>query len=753
MERLRLTFLQVLGVLLLTAVAACTESGLQPSAMSEMTFGASYASDNARTVLSESVKILWEDGDGIYVSGAEEPFVTTLSEPSAVAEFKGEAPTAQVYYAVYPYSAVSDYADELIIASLPTVQNARKGSFDPSANISVSSTADQDRNFVFHHAVGYLKFTVGANSGNITSLTVQAPGGEPLSGSFYVDCTETAPEIAPEEPQPYVKLVSETALEAGDYYIAMLPGVYSEGLSFTFEGPDGVAVKTIGESLELERGKINTLGTVSGLEWDNGEAYYVEVAESYDDWSGEYLITYSTASTVKVFNSFASADKGASTADLISDLTSDGIPAEVGDAYKATVAKVGDYYSINITGLGYIGLESSDNKVHKSAAVPTSSTTKYLWKITYKSGGSVWLRNASYDSRRLQWNSDASCFRCYTGSQKELTIYRRSKPSNGTVPTPTPDPTPDPEPTPDPDPTPDPEPDPEPEPDPTPTPTPGASGMYGWYELPVINYSQSGSYLIDNSDKNLYYAHHLCAGNEKGPGGKKARNYTVCFSAEHHCPVWVAAPRHTMYQSGASRTDAYAKDPSIPSDIQYNSKKTGGGCNKGHMLGSAERLSSTATNKQVFYYSNIAPQYTDTFNTGGGGWNTLEDWVDDQVCSDTLYVVIGAYFDKYTDRRGYTDSPATISYGGRSDVHRPTMFYYILMRTKKGNSGKPLSQCSASEIKCAAFVRSHKTPKGVQVSEKDLMSVSDLEKITGFSYFPNVPQAPKNTYSASDWGL
>ena len=28
-----------------------------------------------------------------------------------------------------------------------------------------------------------------------------------------------------------------------------------------------------------------------------------------------------------------------------------------------------------------------------------------------------------------------------------------------------------------------------------------------------------------------------------------------------------------------------------------------------------------------------------------------------------------------------------------------------------------ISECSASEIKCAAFVRSHKTPKGVKVSE------------------------------------
>jgi hypothetical protein len=39
------------------------------------------------------------------------------------------------------------------------------------------------------------------------------------------------------------------------------------------------------------------------------------------------------------------------------------------------------------------------------------------------------------------------------------------------------------------------------------------------------------------------------------------------------------------------------------------------------------------------------------------------------------------------------------------------------------------------------------------VTAKDLMSVSDLEKITGVTYFANVPQAPKDTFTASDWGL
>ena len=479
------------------------------------------------------------------------------------------------------------------------------------------------------------------------------------------------------------------------------------------------------------------------------EPYYIKVTQNFSDWSGDYIITYTSGSSVLALNSHSGTSGYG--VEIGSKLTSQGIHSNDGDQYKAVVEKSGNGYTINVSGIGYLGLESSNNSVNASTSIPSSDN--YRWSISYKDGGSVWISNLSKSNYRLQWNASANIFRCYKGSQKELTLYRRSISSGGSPGT-TPDPTPDPDPTPEPDPEPDPTPDPDPEqPGETPTPTPGQSGKYGWYELPVINYSQSGSYMIDSKDNNLYYAHHMCAGGEKGPGGKTARNYTVCFSAEHHCPVWVAAPRHSMYSGSVKRTDAYGKDPSIPADIQYKKKDADSGCNNGHMLGSAERTSSKATNEQVFYFSNIAPQYQSTFNTGGGGWNTLEDWVDKQVCSDTLYVVIGAYFEEYTDRRGYTDSPAKISFGGRSDVGKPTMFYYILMRTKKGSSGKALKDCTASDIKCAAFVRSHKTPSGVAVSEKDLMSVSDLEKITGFTYFPNVPQAPKSSYNASDWGL
>ena len=718
-----------------------------------LSFSARLTDADSRTVLVNDTMVYWEPGDEISVSGAESPFTTDIQEASPKAVFTGMAPSADEYYAAYPASAVKEWADEIALMNLPAYQKARCGSFASGVNLAVASTDADDMAFQFQNLIGYMKFTVGESSGDITSVIVMANNEEPLSGNFYVDCSNPASEIVTEANLfPYVVLYSDEVLQKGDYYIAMLPGIYEGGLELVFEGPDGMAVKKVEKSLTLNPGCINPIGTVSGLEWESDKAYYTKVAQTYDDWSGEYLITYTSGSSVTVLNSYG--DTKGYGKDISALLTSEGIDSADADQYKAVIEKSGAGYTIYLTGVGYIGLESSSNSLSmKTDGV--AGNAKYQWTFSYMNGGYLWVNNVANDGRRLQWNAGASCFRCYTGGQKELTLYRRTTVSSGPRPYPDPTPGPDQEPEPEPEPEPDPTPDPDPEPDTPDTPSQpsGTSGKYGWYELPVINYSQSGSYLIDNNDKNLYYAHHICAGGEKGPGGKTARNYTVCFSAEHHCPVWVAAPRHKMYQSGASRTDAYAKDPSIPSDIQYNNKNTGGGCNKGHMLGSAERLSSTATNKQVFYYSNIAPQYTDTFNTGGGGWNTLEDWVDGQVCSDTLYVVIGAYFDKYTDKRGYSDSPATISYGGRNDVSRPTMFYYILMRTKSGSSGKALKDCTTSEIKCAAFVRSHKTPKGVKVSAQEMMSVSDLEKITGFSYFPNVPQAPKSTYTASDWGL
>ncbi|MCX4334867.1 MAG: DNA/RNA non-specific endonuclease [Bacteroidales bacterium] len=466
------------------------------------------------------------------------------------------------------------------------------------------------------------------------------------------------------------------------------------------------------------------------------EYYYQKVTAPLDDWSGEYLITYTSTDEIKVladWEPYGQPAKDQSGEINFNDfLTENGIYAEKADPYKSTITRNAGGYSINVASLWYIGYSGSKNSLSKEEN-PDTGDNSFLWEIKY-SNNTISISPANASDRRLQWNESAPRFACYTGSQKEITLYRRTAAGSTENPG---------EPDTDPEPPVDPE-----DPD---QPTVPDTNIKGWFELPVIT-DKDGDGINDNN-RDIYYASHICAGGEKDSKGRPARNYTVCFSAEHHVPLWVAAPRHRMYTSSAKRTDAYNADPEIPASIQYNSKSTGDGCNKGHMLGSAERTSSSATNRQVFYYTNIAPQKSSTFNTGGGAWNNLEDYVDGLVPADTLYEVIGCHFETYTDAYGNRESARKISFGGRSDVSLPTMFYYVLLRTKSGNTGKAVTECKPEELQCAAFVMCHAMQKGHKPQAKDMMSVAELEKITGFTYFANVPNAPKDSYKPSDWGL
>jgi DNA/RNA endonuclease G (NUC1) len=287
-----------------------------------------------------------------------------------------------------------------------------------------------------------------------------------------------------------------------------------------------------------------------------------------------------------------------------------------------------------------------------------------------------------------------------------------------------------------------------------------------WPELPALDYTHyttGGNYYIDNTthggkykNGSLYYTHHWSSQTYPSPSTVKIRNYTVCWSSDHICPVWVAAPRHSIWEDGGSSSNRnYVKNPDMPASVQYTSNDLNNtSYTRGHMLGAAERSAIRSAFTQVNYFTNIAPQALEYFNTGGGGWNNLEDWVDKFVCSDTLYVVVGTIFGQITDGYGNTASPSKISYMSTSNVSCPTAFYYLLLRTKGGNTGKSVKDCSASELKCAAFLRANASgTKGQKVTSAEMKSVAEIENLTGFTFFDNVPNAPKSSFNASDWGL
>ena len=263
----------------------------------------------------------------------------------------------------------------------------------------------------------------------------------------------------------------------------------------------------------------------------------------------------------------------------------------------------------------------------------------------------------------------------------------------------------------------------------------GKTAHAGWAELP----SQKAS-------NDIYITSHLL--------GDDRRNYTVCYSREQRAPLWVAAPVHRAYKGDVKRVDNYDFDPTLPVNIQITLNRSYGDYTRGHMLGSGERTASREMNNQTFYVTNIAPQLRDGFNERGGAWNNLEYFVDRQICADTLYVVTGAIYDDFTAPDGTNiKARTTVNKNDNKRVGVPTAYYKALLRTKSGRTGKSVVECKASELKCAAFIIPHRSDVGHKPTVEDMISIKELERLTGVNFFANVPNAPESKAEDKDWGL
>ena len=263
----------------------------------------------------------------------------------------------------------------------------------------------------------------------------------------------------------------------------------------------------------------------------------------------------------------------------------------------------------------------------------------------------------------------------------------------------------------------------------------GKTAHAGWAELPT-----------QKASNDIYVTSHLL--------GDNRRNYTVCYSREQRAPLWVAAPVHRAYKGDVKRVDNYDFDPTLPVNIQITLNRSYGDYTRGHMLGSGERTASREMNNQTFYVTNIAPQLRDGFNERGGAWNNLEYFVDRQICADTLYVVTGAIYDDFTAPDGTNiKARTTVNKNDNKRVGVPTAYYKALLRTKSGRTGKSVVECKASELKCAAFIIPHRSDVGHKPTVEDMISIKELERLTGVNFYANVPNAPESKAEAKDWGL
>lgn len=244
-----------------------------------------------KTTTADGVKVLWTDSDkiGMYTEAASTAvYTTSLSAPSAQAKFGRTSDATPVkvndrYYAVYPSSAIvkwnletggSESSAPVCYVNVPKQQTAEVGAWDKKAAVLIANSETEQ--FVFKHAVSYVRFEVTDQTGEFVSVRLSSVNKEKLSdtqaGIQYL-ATGGVKMVSSLTASDYVSLRNSengVPFATGVYNIAILPGDFTGGLVLSFENAEGlVAEKSVGP-LTLNAGEVSDWGQVEKLTFTEG---------------------------------------------------------------------------------------------------------------------------------------------------------------------------------------------------------------------------------------------------------------------------------------------------------------------------------------------------------------------------------------------------------------------------------------------------------------------------------------------------
>lgn len=253
-----------------------------------------------------------------------------------------------------------------------------------------------------------------------------------------------------------------------------------------------------------------------------------------------------------------------------------------------------------------------------------------------------------------------------------------------------------------------------------------------WTETPLITESELAKpniKYITHYSKEYYTTSTL--------NGVEIRNYSMLYDTDLKMAYWVAYPLCDWYlEDNIGRTEDWNYDDLLDKSLQPNLKENsfndkGDDYDKGHQIPSADRQRSNndkLINRQTFYYTNITPQSGKNMNQKI--WRNLEDAVRGWGSGkDTLYVVTGAMPTTPTDK--------TINYTIDNNGNKVAIpKYYFKALARKVNE----------QFQTIAY-KLDNTPYKDGNYNVGIISVKELEELTGFTFFPDRPEITESIKS------
>lgn len=234
----------------------------------------------------------WKKADKVSIFDSKNNNLFRSQGIGEVAIISGEAIKESVLYGLVPYDETAKLTDGSLSASIPTNQTIQA---EQLPYVSVAKS-DNPEEMQFQPVCAFLKFSLASDASGVSNVKVSSTAGETLAGAVTVSFDSGSPALSASSTQSQVSATAfEGEFKAGaNYYVAVLPGTYSEGFTvfYTVNGETyEMALKSeqsvsTGQTLDL--GSIQRplsaneklfIGTWQVSKWGS---------RAYDDPTGQY---------------------------------------------------------------------------------------------------------------------------------------------------------------------------------------------------------------------------------------------------------------------------------------------------------------------------------------------------------------------------------------------------------------------------------------------------------------------------------
>ena len=210
-------------------------------------------------------------------------------------------------------------------------------------------------------------------------------------------------------------------------------------------------------------------------------------------------------------------------------------------------------------------------------------------------------------------------------------------------------------------------------------------------------------------------------------------NYTLSFNKSTNLPNWVAWRLDKKKLAEKVNRDRYkfVADPDMTGkNAVVTQDYARSGYDRGHMCPANDSRWSGEAMKESFYMTNICPQDP---SLNSGDWNELEQACHKWAEEGPIYIVCGPIL--------YKKSKAEYI-GKEHKIRVPEAFFKVVLAGVE--KGKP---------RAVGFV--YKNTKGNRPLDAYVNTVDEVERITGFDFFPELPDEVEtkveSAYNIKDW--